>query len=100
MLLRYTIKPLKITKLGGRDPITGRKVIEGWGGGSKQRARWIDWLRLPADWPRDGPDLVEKVMLIRYDPIRNAQIALTGYGKHLRWQVATDNMKVRTPAVS
>ena len=35
-----------VTKLGGRHPVTGRKVIEGVGGGSKQKARWIDWLRL------------------------------------------------------
>ena len=36
---------LLVTKLGGRHPVTGRKVIEGVGGGSKQKARWIDWLR-------------------------------------------------------
>ncbi len=24
---KYTIKPLPITKLGGRDPVTGRKVV-------------------------------------------------------------------------
>ena len=36
---------LSVTKLGGRHPVTGRKVIEGVGGGSKQKARWIDWLR-------------------------------------------------------
>ena len=36
---------LLVTKLGGRHPVTGRKVIEAVGGGSKQKARWIDWLR-------------------------------------------------------
>ena len=36
---------ISVTKLGGRHPVTGRKVIEGVGGGSKQKARWIDWLR-------------------------------------------------------
>ena len=41
----YTIKKLAVTKMGGRSPVTGRKVIEAVGGGSKQRARWIDWLR-------------------------------------------------------
>ena len=25
---KYTIKPLEIQKLGGRDPVTGRKVIQ------------------------------------------------------------------------
>ena len=29
---------LLVTKLGGRHPVTGRKVIEGVGGGSKQKA--------------------------------------------------------------
>ena len=34
---KYTIEPLKITKLGGRDPVTGHKVIRGVGGGYKRR---------------------------------------------------------------
>ena len=33
--------------MGGRDPITGRKIIGRWGGGSKWKYRWIDWQRLP-----------------------------------------------------
>ena len=64
------------------------------GGGSKQRARWIDWLRLPKDWDPNGPDLVEKVLLIRYDPLRDPYIAKTAYGHHVRWQIATEGMKV------
>ena len=36
------------------------KVIEGVGGGNKQKFRWIDWLRLPPDWPRDGTVLEER----------------------------------------
>jgi len=90
---KYTVKPLKITKLGGRHPITGRKVIQGVGGGRKQRFRWIDWVRLPADWPRDGTVLEERVTMLKYDPLRAAQIMMTGYGTHLRWQVATDQVK-------
>ena len=35
-------------------------MIEGVGGGNKQRFRWIDWLRLPPDWPRDGTVLEER----------------------------------------
>ena len=35
-------------------------MIEGVGGGSKQKFRWIDWLRLPPDWPRDGTVLEER----------------------------------------
>ena len=30
---KYTVRPLKLTKLGGRHPITGRKVLE-----------WIDFI--------------------------------------------------------
>ena len=45
--------------------------------------------RLPEDWPRDGEDLVEKVVSINYDPNRKPMIALTGYDDKLRWQIAT-----------
>jgi len=89
----YTIKKLAVTKMGGRSPVTGRKVIEAVGGGSKQRARWIDWLRLPADWPRDGAVLEERVLQISYDPMRDAQICMTAYADKLRWQVATDRLR-------
>ena len=55
---QYSIKKLPMTKLGGRDPDTGRKVIGRVGGGAKRKFRWIDWLRMPADWDVNGPDLV------------------------------------------
>ena len=42
------------------------------------------------DWPRDGEDLVEKVISINYDPTRKPMIALTGYKDKLRWQIATE----------
>jgi len=90
---KYTIKKLDITKLGGRHPETGKKVIEGVGGGSKRKWRWIDWKRLPEDWPRDGSVLEERVLSIHYDPNRDAKIAMTGYGDKLRWQIATSKMK-------
>jgi len=90
---QYTIKKLDVTKLGGRHPETGRKVIEGVGGGSKQKARWIDWHRLPKDFPRDGSVLEERVISINYDPMRKAMIFLTGYEDKLRWQIATTNVK-------
>ncbi len=90
---KYTIKPLSVTKLGGRNPVTGRKVIEGVGGGCKQKFRWVDWLRMPADWPKDK-DLVERVVALKYDPMRTSILALTGYEEKLRWQIATANMKV------
>lgn len=89
---KYTHLPLKVTKLGGRHPITGQKVIEGVGGGSKQKHRWVDLHRLPLDWDREQL-LEERVVEVRYDPMRDAQIMLTGYGKVLRWQLATDKVK-------
>ena len=67
-----------MTGLGGRDPVTGRKIIGRVGGGSKRKYRWIDWQRLPENWSRDGEDLVEKVISINYDPNRKPMIALTG----------------------
>ena len=55
---KYTIKKLPMMKLAGRDPVTGRKVVQGYRGGAKKLFRWIDWRRLPADWDKNGPDLV------------------------------------------
>jgi len=90
---KYTIKKLDVTKLGGRHPVTGKKVIEAVGGGSKQKARWIDWFRVPVDFPKDGTVLEERVIHIGYDPMRAAMIAMTGWEDKLRWQLATDKMK-------
>jgi len=90
---KYTVRKLPLTKLGGRDQLTGRKIIGRVGGGSKWKYRWIDWQRLPETWSRDGEDLVEKVISINYDPVRKPMIALTGYNDILRWQIATVGMK-------
>jgi len=90
----YTIRKLKMHKMGGRHPVTGRKVVEGIGGGSKRRFRWIDWHRLPADWPRDGSVMQERVLGIFYDPNQDAQIALTCWEDKMRWQVATNKIKI------
>jgi len=89
---KYTIKRLEMTKMGGRHPETGIKVIGGVGGGAKRKWRWIDWNRLPKDWPTDGTVLEERIISIHYDPNRDAKIALTGYGDHMRWQIATNKM--------
>ncbi|XP_076045176.1 mitochondrial ribosomal protein L2 [Oratosquilla oratoria] len=86
----YTIKPLKTTKLGGRDPETGRIVVGTRGGGHKQNYRWVDWFRTG---PKDGTYLEERVIDIRYDPIRSARLALVGSGDKLRYLIATENMK-------
>ena len=75
--------------------MTGRKVIEGVGGGSKQKARWIDWHRVPLSWPREeGKVLEERIIQVGYDPMRKAMICMTGYDDKLRWQIATDKMKL------
>jgi len=90
---RYTTDKLDVRKMAGRDPVTGRKVIQQVEGGHKQKARWIDWRRWPVGRdPED--DLVERVIDIRYDPMRKPMIALTAYGSHMRWQIATDKMSV------
>ena len=34
-----------------------------------------------------------RVTMLRYDPLRDAQIMMTGHGTHLRWQVATDQVQ-------
>ena len=33
--------------------------------------------------------------MLKYDPVRDAQIMMTGHGTHLRWQVATNQVYFR-----
>ncbi|XP_071541264.1 large ribosomal subunit protein uL2m [Panulirus ornatus] len=87
---QYTVKPLKTTKLGGRDPKTGRIIVGTMGGGAKRNYRWIDMFR---SGPTDGTFLEERVLNILYDPNRSARIALVGGGDKLRYIIATENMK-------
>ena len=54
----YTVKPLEVTNLAGRDPLTGRIVCKGIGGGIKHKYHWIKWVR---DGPTEGPPQIEKV---------------------------------------
>lgn len=49
---KYTVKPLNVTNLGGRDPVSGRLVARGIGGGIKHKYHWIDWNRIG---PTEGP---------------------------------------------
>ncbi|XP_040566555.1 large ribosomal subunit protein uL2m [Lepeophtheirus salmonis] len=95
---KYTIKKLDITKLGGRDPETGRKVVEGIGGGSKQKARWIHPHRFPKEEESlsDEDVFLEKVISVCYNPLSDAQIALTAYGKKMRWILAVEGLSVGT----
>ncbi|XP_043498100.1 39S ribosomal protein L2, mitochondrial [Polistes fuscatus] len=88
----YTIEPLKVTNLGGRDPVTGRIVVKGLGGGIKHKYHWINWIR-------DGPsDLNEKpkeerVIEVFKDGCRTSFVALVGSGDELKYILATENMK-------
>ncbi|GJQ68897.1 mRpL2 [Trypoxylus dichotomus] len=86
----YTIKPLDVTNLGGRDPVTGRLVVKGIGGGIKHKYHWVDWKR---EGPREGPPKVEKVVRIMKDGCRSAFIALVAFEDTLKYILATQNMK-------
>ncbi|GAB0097902.1 Ribosomal protein L2 [Sergentomyia squamirostris] len=86
----YTIKPLEVTNLAGRDPATGRVVAKGIGGGIKHKYHWIKWQR---DGPAEGPPQVEKVLDVLFDGCRTANIALVGVGDELKYILATENMK-------
>lgn len=90
---KYTITPVKMRKSGGRGH-TGRIQVHGIGGGHKQRYRMIDFLRFrPEQETKPGP-FEEKVIAVRYDPCRSADIALVAGGSRKRWIIATENMQV------
>ena len=76
---KYTIMPLKIKKLAGRHPETGRVVVKTLGGGNKKYFRWIDYDRSANP---DGTPKEEKVYNIRYDPLRSTKLALVAGGKY------------------
>lgn len=86
----YTVEPLKVTNLGGRDPKTGRKVVNGIGGGIKHKYHWIEWKR---QGPKEGPPKVEKVLKIIKDGCRTSFVALIGDQDKLKYYLATENMK-------
>lgn len=86
----YTHKPLRIRRLGGRDPTTGRKVNQHIGGGVKFDYFIIDYHRRgPAE---EGKTYDERVIEIRRDPNRSSHIALVAGAKGKRWILATENM--------
>lgn len=86
----YTVKPLEVTNLAGRDPVTGRVVANGIGGGIKHKYHWIKWVR---DGPTEGPPQVEKVIEVMFDGCRTAKIALVAVGDEMKYILATENMK-------
>lgn len=87
---KYTVKPLDVTNLAGRDPVTGRVVCKGIGGGIKHKYHWIDWIR---SGPKEGPPQEEKVVRIIKDGCRTAHVALVAVGDRLKYILATENMK-------
>ncbi|XP_053456992.1 39S ribosomal protein L2, mitochondrial isoform X2 [Nycticebus coucang] len=89
---KYTIRPLKKRKSGGRDH-TGRIRVHGIGGGHKQLYRMIDFLRFRPEQETKPEPFEEKVIRVRYDPCRSADIALVAGGSRKRWIVATENMQ-------
>ncbi|XP_066581207.1 large ribosomal subunit protein uL2m [Prorops nasuta] len=88
----YTVEPLNVTNLAGRDPVSGRVVAKGIGGGIKHKYHWIDWIR---DGPKDLniPPKEEKVLKVFEDGCRTAHVALVGCGDRLKYILATENMK-------
>jgi len=90
-LKEYTHKPLRIPRLGGRDPKTGHKVNQRVGGGIKWDYFVVDKFRYG---PTDGSFYEEKVLEIRKDPNRSPFIALVAGTKGKRWLLATENMAV------
>ncbi|XP_037039153.1 39S ribosomal protein L2, mitochondrial [Bradysia coprophila] len=86
----YTVEPLQTTNLAGRDPVTGRLVAKGIGGGIKHKYHWIKFER---DGPKEGPPQVEKVLDILFDGCRTAHVALVGVGTELKYIIASENMK-------
>ncbi|XP_067277377.1 39S ribosomal protein L2, mitochondrial [Pseudorasbora parva] len=89
---KYTVRPIGMKKTGGRD-YTGRIVTHGIGGGHKQRYRMIDFQRLRYEPGCEDQPIVEKVLEVRYDPCRSADIALVAGGNRKRWIIATENME-------
>ncbi|XP_018341611.1 PREDICTED: 39S ribosomal protein L2, mitochondrial [Trachymyrmex septentrionalis] len=88
----YTVKPLKITNLAGRDPITGRVVAKGIGGGIKHKYHWIKWIRNGPEDLNESPK-EEKVLEVFKDGCRTSFVALVGTNRELKYILATENMK-------
>lgn len=93
--LAYTVAPLEYRHMAGRDPISGRVIVDGLGGGIKETVQWVHDYRTG---PKDGsPPKEERVLKIIKTPaqsVRTADLALVGDGDQLKLYLATENMKV------
>jgi len=88
---KYTHLPLRVRRLGGRDPDAGHKVNQHIGGGVKFDYFMIDFHRRGPTTPNETYD--ERVIEVRKDPNQTAHIALLAGVKGKHWILATENMK-------
>lgn len=88
---QYTIKPLPILKMGGRDLENGRVVVRTTGGGNVKRYKWVDMHRNANE---DGSVREEVVLKIDYDPLNTPKVALVADAERARWIFATHGIKV------
>lgn len=87
----YTIKPLPIFKMGGRDMETGHVVVRTLGGGNNKKFKWVDTIRSAKE---DGTPRKERVLLLKYSPLHTPKLALVADDERTRWILATDGIKV------
>ncbi|TKR61988.1 hypothetical protein L596_026011 [Steinernema carpocapsae] len=87
----YTHKPLRVKRLGGRDPVTWHKINQHVGGGVKFDYFMVDFHRRGPDHPEETYD--ERVLEVRRDPNRSSHIAMVAGEHGKRWILATENMR-------
>lgn len=87
----YTVRPLPIYKMGGRDLDSGHVVVRTLGGGNKKKFRWVDMFRNSNE---DGSVREEKVLNIRYDPLHTPKIALVADAERMRWIFAPHGIEI------
>lgn len=86
----YTHEPIKLPKLGGRDPETGKKINQRIGGGVKFDFYWITTYPFV---PKENSFYEERVLEVRRDTNHSAFIALVA-GRHgRRWILAREGLK-------
>lgn len=86
---KYTHVPIPYPKTGGRG-WDGKIVNKRMGGGAKQKYRMMDFTRNAVS---ETEPLVERVLQVRYDALRSADIALVSNGTHKRWILAGQDTK-------
>ncbi|XP_060076419.1 large ribosomal subunit protein uL2m-like isoform X2 [Ylistrum balloti] len=88
-LTKDTLKPQRLFKSGGRDPVTGRVKYKKIGGGHKQSLRLVSF---DYNLPKAGSEIgYEKILHIRKDPCRTAHIAIAASGNRKRYILASES---------